>query len=363
MSTAPSAGASPARSSIRRRRRCASGTPRVWMPTRATRERSGLASMISCAMRVRVRLSASSSSRTLPTGASTAFKAQAGSTVCGHAGAYDSFPASLVRAKGVRSRGSLTRPPDDALVQRGPLPGVEVPRLRVPFEAELRLALLEVAPGHNGARAVSIGPDEEGLIRAALRGRNQRLRSPLDAQDRSGDGGRRRKDARGQAPRDRKLEPRTPERTELCRRPDGRSFGRESPLNDHVGRLERNARIEQTPEDCCAAVERQVRNNFERLARERQLQGVSRVDVHRREPLAQPDDEAVVDLHGHDPRRAPQERGGQNAAAGAEVDNEVPALYARSSNQLRCKLATAEKVLAADASGSRSDGHGRPPRP
>src|SRR6186997_2189894 len=102
MSTAPRSGAAPARSSISRRRRCASGTPRVWMPTSATRVRSGFASMISCAIRDSVRRSASASRRTVPAGTSTALTVQPGSTVCGQPDSYDSFPASLDRLKGVR---------------------------------------------------------------------------------------------------------------------------------------------------------------------------------------------------------------------------------------------------------------------
>ncbi len=51
MSSWPSATSTPLNSSISRRRRCASGTPRVWMPTSATRSRSGFPSMISCAIR------------------------------------------------------------------------------------------------------------------------------------------------------------------------------------------------------------------------------------------------------------------------------------------------------------------------
>ena len=66
MSTAPSAGATPARSSIRRASRRASGTPRVWIPTSATSSSSGLPSMISWAMRERVRPSPSASRRVLP---------------------------------------------------------------------------------------------------------------------------------------------------------------------------------------------------------------------------------------------------------------------------------------------------------
>src|SRR5215210_2570878 len=54
MSIEPSATSSPLSSWISRRRRCAIGTPRVWMPTRATWSRSGFPSMISCAIRVRL---------------------------------------------------------------------------------------------------------------------------------------------------------------------------------------------------------------------------------------------------------------------------------------------------------------------
>jgi hypothetical protein len=51
----------------------------------------------------------------------------------------------------------------------------------------------------------------------------------------------------------------------------------------------------------------------------------------------------------------------QGARSGTEIENEVAGLNARGANQLRCELATAEKVLAAAATRSRSDGHGRPP--
>src|SRR5436190_2179974 len=54
MSSWPKATSVPASSAMRRRRRWASGTPRVWMPTSATRSSSGLASTISCAIRVSV---------------------------------------------------------------------------------------------------------------------------------------------------------------------------------------------------------------------------------------------------------------------------------------------------------------------
>src|SRR5947209_2039225 len=55
MSTAPRSGESPARSSISRASRWASGTPRVWMPTSAISSSDGFASMISWAIRESVR--------------------------------------------------------------------------------------------------------------------------------------------------------------------------------------------------------------------------------------------------------------------------------------------------------------------
>ena len=64
MSTVPSATSTPLNSSISRRRRCASETPRVWMPTSATRSSSGFRSTISCAIRGSVRESASASRMT-----------------------------------------------------------------------------------------------------------------------------------------------------------------------------------------------------------------------------------------------------------------------------------------------------------
>src|SRR3954464_7083650 len=144
MSTAPMSGAEPARSSTRRRRRWAIGTPLVWIPTRATRERAGLATSMSCAIGESVRRIASASSRILPAGASTALTTQAGSTGCGQAGASDSFPASLDRVKGVRLRGTLDASPDGVPEAR-PLPCVEVARTGSPVEAELAGAAFQQA--------------------------------------------------------------------------------------------------------------------------------------------------------------------------------------------------------------------------
>jgi hypothetical protein len=93
----------PVSSAIRCRSRCARGTPRVWIPTSATRSRWGLPSTISCAIRVRLLWIASASSRIFSADTPAWLNGWAESA-CGRgqAGTSDSFPASLDRVKGVR---------------------------------------------------------------------------------------------------------------------------------------------------------------------------------------------------------------------------------------------------------------------
>jgi hypothetical protein len=73
------------------------------------------------------------------------------------------------------------------------------------------------------------------------------------------------------------------------------------------------------------------------------------VHLDLRKPLAQPGGEPRVELDRDDAAGATRERRSQNAGSGSEIEYEVARLNARSANQLRCKLATAEKVLAAAA--------------
>src|SRR6266542_808906 len=89
MSSCPSGSSVPVRSAIRRRRRCASGTPRWWMPTSATSSSSSFRSMISCAMRESVRSIASASRTTFPADTLAWLKAQAGSGLCGRAASFE----------------------------------------------------------------------------------------------------------------------------------------------------------------------------------------------------------------------------------------------------------------------------------
>jgi len=76
---------------------------------------------------------------------------------------------------------------------------------------------------------------------------------------------------------------------------------------------------------------------------------VSRHNLDLGEAAAQGRRQLTVDLHGNNARTRPHERGSQRARAGSEVDDEVVALNLRSANELRCKLATAEKMPAAAA--------------
>jgi hypothetical protein len=57
-----------------------------------------------------------------------------------------------------------------------------------------------------------------------------------------------------------------------------------------------------------------------------------------------------VDLDGDDAIGAARKCTGQDAGAGAEVEDEIAALDSGRANELRCELATAEEVLAAPAS-------------
>src|SRR5207249_625132 len=128
-----------------------------------------------------VRRRASASRRTLPAGASTAFTRRAGSTVCGQAASYDSFPASLDRLKGVRVAGTLDALPDGAPEAR-PLNGVEVSRPRLPGKAELDFRAFQLPRRRDRTETVPIAAREVRLVGAALRRRYERLAAPDDSE-------------------------------------------------------------------------------------------------------------------------------------------------------------------------------------
>ena len=74
------------------------------------------------------------------------------------------------------------------------------------------------------------------------------------------------------------------------------------------------------------------------------------MDLDVGEPLVEPGDEPGIDFDRHHSVRAPQERSGQYACAGSEIEKEVAGPNTRRANELRCELATAEKMLASAAS-------------
>src|SRR5712691_5602986 len=361
MSTAPRSGAAPARSSISRRRRCASGTPRVWIPTSATRERSGFASMISCAIRDSVRRSASASRRTVPDGASTMVTALAGSTVCGRVASYDSFPASLDRLKGVRVVGETLNALPDGAPETRPLRGIEVTRPCLPGETELGLTAFQSARRHGRPQAAAIASREERLIGGTVRCRDERLPSPNDPEHAGVDRRLRRKDGSRQPTGERELKPGAPVRAELRAGPHRGPLRRHVPLDDHIGALQQRSWIEQPPQDRRGTSERQIGDNLEPLARERDAQQVVLDDSNLGKPPPEAGGQFGVDLDRDHERSTADERCGQSTSTGAEVKDDVVPPDPGSANELRGELATAEKVLAA-AARSRSNGHGRPPR-
>jgi hypothetical protein len=135
------------------------------------------------------------------------------------------------------------------------------------------------------------------------------------------------------------------------------------PLDDDVCGRERDNGVEQAPQDRRATVERQVRDNLEGLSRQWNALRILEADIQLWVPALQALGKIGVDLDGDDTRTGAHERRRQYTGSCTEIENEVAGLNVGSANELRGELATAEKVLAAAATVSRSDGHGRPPCP
>ena len=144
-------------------------------------------------------------------------------------------------------------------------------------------------------------------------------------------------------------------------RPHRSALGRHVPLDDHIGALQQRSWVEQPTEDRRGTSERQIGDNLEPHAREREALQVVLDDSNLWKSPPQAGGQFCVDLHCDHGRSAADERGRQSARSGTEVEDEVFPPNRGSPNKLRCELATAEKVLAASATVSRSDGHGRPP--
>jgi hypothetical protein len=107
--------------------------------------------------------------------------------------------------------------------------------------------------------------------------------------------------------------------------------------------------MEESAEDRGCPVERQVGYDLVRLIRKRDAERVRSEHLDMWHPCPQPGRELGVDFERDHSARTLRERGGQNAGACPEVEDEIVALNLGSANQVRCELATAEEMLAAAA--------------
>src|SRR5436305_397833 len=100
-------------------------------------------------------------------------------------------------------------------------------------------------------------------------------------------------------------------------------------------------------------MEGKVRDDAERLARERDGGGVGLDDVYVRPASTEPVGEPGIELDRDDPPRAPRELAGEPACTCAEIDDEVVLTNGRVANELRRDCA-AKKVLATRAGRPRT---------
>jgi hypothetical protein len=98
-------------------------------------------------------------------------------------------------------------------------------------------------------------------------------------------------------------------------------------------------------------VERQVRDDAERLPRELDRSGVCAHDLDVLPAVPQPRSQAPVQLDRDDPPRGGRQRLGQPAGAGPEVEYEIVAADPGVANELRSERARAEEMLTTRAAG------------
>ena len=154
---------------------------------------------------------------------------------------------------------------------------------------------------------------------------------------------------------------RAPVRSFQRRRPDRRVFLGEAPLDDHVGAGDRPA--EQAAQDRSRARERQVRDDCKRLFGKAPVEDVGFDDRDvASEPSPQPGREGRVPLDRDDTCAGLEQRPGEHARAGPDVDDEVIPRHSGLADESVCQPAATKKVLAASApGGASSDGHDKPP--
>jgi len=139
------------------------------------------------------------------------------------------------------------------------------------------------------------------------------------------------------------------------------------PLHDHVGALEWHSRIvEEAPQRLIRKVEREVRDDSERLARKRLQQQVALDDLNVAESPAQGSRGVRIEFDRDDARVAPDERRREHPAARAQVQDELAGADTGVLDDRVGDRCASEEVSCVsrpvDPRSARSYGHGRTPR-
>jgi hypothetical protein len=198
-------------------------------------------------------------------------------------------------------------------------------------------------------------PVEERGVLAGLRQRDERLSTPGRPEERRVDA-RWRCEARPRhAPDEAQLVPRSPCTAEHRRGPDRGALRGEPPLHDRVELRELHARIaEEAPQDCRADGERQVRDDRERLVRQRDDDRVALQHLDAgvaAEARCELPERSSVELDRAHPGARIRERACQDAGAGTEVvyaitiDTKMPLLGMMKRRAEKVILDTALKEL------------------
>ena len=161
--------------------------------------------------------------------------------------------------------------------------------------------------------------------------------------------------------------PRAPEDAVQVARPWQRALDRDAPLDDHICADEWDARIvEQMPQDRRAAVEREVRNDAERLARKRDGGRIRLDDVNIRPSTAKALHPERVELDCDHVVCSTGELPGKSAATRAEIEHKIIGADSGGANDVRGKRSRAKEALATRAArltriSHASLGHGPSP--
>jgi len=193
---------------------------------------------------------------------------------------------------------------------------------------------------------------------------DERPRSPCD-DEQPGIAPRRRVERGcGQPAFDAQLVERAPEDaadTARCRQP---AFDGDTPLDDEIRALERQLQVVEQPVQQVGGVcERDVRDDPERLVRERDRERVRLDDGHVRPAAAQAVGEPRVELDRDDAPCGARELRGQSTRARADVDDEVGCTDVRTGDDRGCEGTAAKEVAATRTGRPRSCAptcHGKP---